>query len=55
MAPLGDPPQNQSFERLSEPVFFDISSRYFGGEYFGIVWGATPPRTTQTDPRKSIF
>ena len=24
-------------------MFFDISSRYLGDEYFDIVWGATPP------------
>ena len=49
MAPLGDPPQNQLFERLN-------LSRYFADKYFDIVWGCRPPGTPQKQtPENQYF
>ena len=59
MAPLGDPPPKPIFwtTLFTVLVFFDISSSYFGDEYFGIVWGATPPprNPPKQTPQKSVF
>ena len=53
--PLGDPYQNQFFERLRLrcQCFFDIS-RHLRDEYLGIVWGC-PPRDHPNKPPKTNF
>ena len=58
IAPLMDTPQNQCFERLNfwcQCFLIRISSRYFGDDYFDIVWGASPRGPPKTDPPKNQF
>ena len=48
IAPLGIPKTNSLSDLIYSASVFDISTRYFGDDYFDIVWGAAPPGTPKT-------